>query len=79
MGGDKMGLFRKKERPRIPFDPETQTPAVRSSICTGELTVGFIDKASGKFHEYQLTRNLDEVEQFCGDLGIPPESIKRIY
>ena len=74
-----MGLFRKKERPRIPYDPETQTPAVRSSICTGELTVGFIDKTSGKFHEYQLARDQGEVERFCKALGIPPESIRRIY
>ena len=42
-----MGLFGKKQK--IAFDPAKQEPAVRKSICTGEMTVGFIDKETGKF------------------------------
>ena len=36
-----MNLFRKKKPPRIPYDSAAQEPAVRSSICTGEMVVGF--------------------------------------
>ena len=38
-----MPLFHKKEKP-LPFDPERQEPAVRRSICTGEMTLGFVDR-----------------------------------
>ena len=44
-----MPFFKKKTLPPLPYDPETQEPAVRRSICTGEMTVGFIDKATVPF------------------------------
>ena len=59
-----MPLFKKKSPgPSIPFDPEKQEPAVRKSICTGEMTVGFVDKASGRFHELYLARSQAELEE----------------
>ncbi len=74
-----MRLFRKKGPPAIPYDPETQEPAVRSSICTGEMTVGFIDRKTGKFREYELARSQDDVDAFCRRVGVEPKEIKRIY
>ena len=74
-----MSLFRKKEPPRIPYDPETQEPAVRSSICTGEMVVGFLDHGTGKFREYELARSQSDVDTFCKRVGIEPKDIKRIY
>lgn len=74
-----MSIFKKKEPPRIPYDPETQQPAVRSSICTGEMTVGFIDRATGKFREYELARSQGDIDSFCKRTGTAPEDIKRIY
>ena len=73
-----MSLFRKKEPPPIPYDPETQEPAVRSSICTGEVTVGFIDRKTGRFREYELARSQGDVEAFCKRVGMEPEDIKRV-
>ena len=32
-----------------PYDPATQIPVIRSSICTGEKVAGFKDKRSGRF------------------------------
>ena len=71
-----MSLFKKKEPPRIPYDPAAQEPAVRSSICTGELVVGFLDRETGKFKEYELARSQSV---FCKRVGIEPTEIKRIY
>lgn len=75
-----MPLFhRAKKCPAIPYDPATQQPAVRRSICTGEMTVGFIDRATGKFQDYLLAPDQAVLEQFCRDVGIAPEDIKTIY
>ena len=74
-----MRLFRKKGPLGIPYDPTTQEPAVRSSVCTGEMTVGFIDRKTGKFREYGLARSQGDVDAFCKRVGIEPKDIKRIY
>ena len=70
-----MRLFRKK--PEIPYDPVTQEPAVRKSICTGEMTVGFLDRATGKFHDYMCVHTQAELDGFCRSLGV--DSIRTIY
>ncbi len=74
-----MRLFRKKDLPGIPYDPVKQEPAVRSSICTGELVVGFLDRETGKFREYELAHSQSDVDTFCARVGIEPKDIKRIY
>lgn len=74
-----MSLFKKKEPPKIPYDPAAQEPAVRSSICTGELVLGFLDRETGKFKEYELARSQGDVDKFCKRVGIEPTEIKRIY
>ena len=74
-----MNLFKKKEPPQIPYDPATQEPAVRSSICTGEMVVGFLDRGTGKFREYELARSRSDVDMFCKRVGIESKDIKRIY
>ena len=71
-----MGWFKKK--PVIPaFAPETQEPAVRKSICTGEMTVGFLDKRTGRFQELMKAENQAALEDFCRSIGA--ETIKTIY
>ena len=74
-----MSLFKRKEPPKIPYDPAAQEPALRSSICTGEMTVGFLDRQTGKFKEYELARSQSDVDTFCKRVGIESKDIKRIY
>ena len=74
-----MSLFRKNSTPKIPYDPAVQQPAVRQSICTGEMTVGFVNRRTGKFQEYQLARDQKELDAFCQSVGIEPDQIKTIY
>ena len=71
-----MSLFKKKE-PELSFDPATQEPAVRRSICTGEMTVGFIDRATGKFTDLMRVDGQRELEAFMKNIGA--DEIKTIY
>jgi len=70
-----MPLFSRKP-PRLPCDPETEQPAVRKSICTGEMTAGFLNKKTGKFRELMLVddRGLEEFRRAAG-----AEEIRVIY
>ena len=73
-----MSLFHKK--PRAPaFDPARQQPAVRRSICTGEMTVGFIDRETGKFQDVMRVDGQAGLERFCRDIGANVEDVKTIY
>lgn len=74
-----MPLFKKKAPLPIPYDPATQEPAVRTSVCTGETVVGFVNRKTGKFQEYELARGQSDVEAFCKRVGIESKDIKRIY
>lgn len=68
---------RQKNHEVLPYDPAKQCVAIRSSICTGERTLGFKDKESGKFHEYMLIRSEEELEEFKKTYGI--QEIEIIY
>ena len=70
-----MPLFKKK--PEIAYDPAAQEPAVRRSICTGEMTVGFIDRKTGKFQDLRRVDGQKELDEFCK--GIGATEIKTIY
>lgn len=48
----------------VPYDPETQRPVIRASICTGERVAGFKDKTTGHFTEVMLLRSAEDEQQF---------------
>ena len=60
------------------YDPKTQYPAIRASICTGEKVAGFRDRKSGKFTEVMLIRSPADLEEFKQRYGISGE-IEKIY
>ena len=69
----------KKEEPvRKHYDPETQKPAIRCSICTGEQVAGFQNLKTGKFLDIQLLRRPEDLEQFKKEYGIT-EDPKKFY
>ncbi len=63
-----MGLFSKK--PAVRFDPETQEPAIRKSICTGEMTAGFVDKKTGHFSAVMAVKSVEEFQKATGQSKI---------
>lgn len=73
-----MSLFhRKSKSTALYYDPATQQPAVRKSICTGEMTAGFIDLNTGKFTDLMRLDGQKGLEQFKKDTGA--EEIREIY
>ena len=73
-----MPLFHKKTPP-IQYDPALQQPAVRRSICNGEMTVGFIDRKTGKFTDLMMVDGEKGLADFCRSIGVHPEDIQTIY
>ncbi|MBO5389012.1 MAG: aspartate dehydrogenase [Lachnospiraceae bacterium] len=57
-------LFAKRKQPLISYNPETQYPIIRSSICTGEQVAGFKCKETGRFTEVMLIRNDKDLSSF---------------
>lgn len=65
---------RKKQKgdntPKEFYDPETQRPILRCSICTGEKVAGFKNIHTGKFEEVTLIRDDRELQEFMDRYGI---------
>lgn len=68
LGGKKAADRSLKER--IPYDPKTQEPVIRSSICTGEKVAGFKDRKTGKFIDVMLIRDEEDKKRFMEIYGI---------
>ena len=62
----------------VPYNPETQYPVIRASICTGEQVAGFKNKADGHFTEVMLIRSMEDERIFKETYGIE-EPLKTEY
>ena len=70
---------RKKQVAKIDYDPATQHPAIRQSICTGEMVGGIVDDRTGKFFESMLIRDQRDREEFAARVGMEPDQLKVFY
>ncbi len=61
------------------YDPEFKEPVIHKSICTGETTVGFIDKQTGRYHDLSKVTCEADIVDFCRDTGIDRDKIRTIY
>ena len=59
--------------PAPAYEPEKYVPVIRSSICTGEKTAGFKEKATGKFVDIALIRTDRDLKDFRDRYGITGE------
>ncbi|MCR4941044.1 MAG: Pr6Pr family membrane protein [Treponemataceae bacterium] len=57
-------LYNRPAKAPVPFDPESQYPVIKSSICTGERVAGFKNKTDGHFTEVMLLRTRADEEKF---------------
>ncbi len=64
-----MKLFRRNPDP-IAYDPAREIPAIRKSICTGEMTAGLIDRETGRFRELMKISSEDEFARQVGTRDI---------
>ena len=74
-----MTLFHRKKHLSVAFDPLKEEPVVKKSICTGEATVGFVDKNTGQYRDIRKVTSPVEIEAFCEEVGIDPQTIRTIY
>ena len=72
-------MFFSRKKPAHSYDPVTQQPALRCSICTGEQVACFISP-DGHFEDVQLIRSPQELQAFRSRYGIPADCpIEKIY
>ena len=72
-------MFFSRKKPARSYDPATQQPALRCSICTGEQVAGFKDIHTGKFSEVMLIRTAGDLEEFLETYDISPSEVMREY
>lgn len=65
-----MSMFKRKER-TIPIPEECRDFPIEvdKSICTGEMTVGFREPASGKLMYAELARSEEDVQAYKRKYG----------
>ena len=61
----------------VPYDPATQYPVVRASICTGERVAGFKNRTNGHFTEVMLITSAEDEQAFMDAYQI--ETLKTEY
>ena len=61
------------------YDPKTQEPVLRCSICNGEQVAGFKDCRTGAFTEVMLIRTPADLETFRTRYGIGDGEIRKVY
>ena len=74
-----MIFFRRQKHQSVAFDLSKEEPVVKKSICTGEATVGFVDKNTGRYRDIRKVSSPLEIEAFCEEVGIDPKTIRTIY
>lgn len=70
---------KKHSSPSFDYNPSSMYPAIRSSICTGEQTAGFINRETGSFTAVMLIASPADRKEFCRIFGIKDCEIKIIY
>ena len=78
-GGMEMFWNKKKKIEKEEYDHSQYTPAIRSSICTGEKTGGLLRNATGEFSDRMLIRTEEGMERFLEQYDVRKEDIKYIY
>lgn len=70
-------MFGKKKDKTPSYDKATEIPVLKSSICTGEQTAGFLDVKTGRFRDVMLIRSPADLEVFKNRYGV--DELKKIY
>ncbi len=71
------GFKKKKPIDIYRYNKETEVPAVKSSICTGEKTAGFLEVNTGKYRDIMLVESDADIEAFKSACGV--DEVKEIY
>ena len=72
----KLPFFRTEKTPANAFDPERWEPVLRCSICPGEQTAAFRERATGQIREIMLIRGEADLREFRRLYGIEGPVVK---
>lgn len=72
------GFFKNKFEV-TPYDKESETPVIKSSVCTGEKVAGFMDIRTGKIREVMLIANDQDLKFYCKKYNVSENEIKYVY
>ena len=75
-------MFGKKKKTitfQVPYDPSSQQPVIRASICTGEKVAGFRDCSTGKIKEVLCIQNDEDLAGFMDFYRLTRDEIKTVY
>lgn len=70
-------MFGKKKNGVPSYDKEHEVPSLKSSICTGEQTAGFLNLETQKFRDVMLIKSPADLEVFKRTYGV--DELKKIY
>jgi hypothetical protein len=70
-------MFGKKKNSVPSYEKEHEVPALKSSICTGEQTAGFLNLETQKFRDVMLIKSPADLEVFKRTYGV--DELKKIY
>ncbi len=69
-----MSLFKRKDNVRpLPEGCEGLEVKIESSTCTGEKTIGFYDRVSGRLVNRELVRTQADIDAFYRRYGLKNE------
>ncbi len=69
-----MSLFKKAQKCKpIPKECEGLEVKVQSSTCTGEKTIGFFDRVSGRLLYSELVKSDEDIAYFYAKYGLKRE------
>ena len=70
-------IFGKKKDKAPSYDKEHEVPVLKSSICTGEQTAGFLNLETNKYRDVMLIKTPADLEVFKRTYGV--DELKKIY
>ena len=71
-------MFGKRSVPKALYDADALEPVILKSICTGEQTLGFRERKTGKFRAVMLLHTPKDLLEFRKKYGVEGD-IKMIY
>lgn len=71
-------MFRKKQPTIKHYDPTTQKPVLKCSICNGEQVAGFKNLQTGKVEEVMFIENAKDLKTFMETYQIT-DPVEKIY
>ena len=70
--------FGKKQLQTLTYDPTTQKPVLKCSICNGEQVAGFKNLQTGKIEEVMFVKDAKDLQNFMETYQIT-EPVDKIY